>query len=101
MTQKLTVEQHLLQKLSEECCEVSQAVSKALLFGLHDTHETYGNNHDRIVIEVHDILGVLAELVDRGIITMPVNPVPMIEAKREKILKYLSYADEKGMIAHD
>lgn len=89
---------HLLIKLSEECAEVQQAVSKALLFGLNDSYKDYGNNHDRIVVELHDVLGVLKMLSDRGIIILPTGSEvdALIEAKEAKVLKYMQYAKERG-----
>jgi len=95
----MNVTEHLLVCLSEECAEVQQAVSKALRFGINDSYKDYGNNHDRIVQEIHDFLGVLSLLVDSDVLIMPLDPEPLIEAKRVRVLKYIEYAKERKTIS--
>lgn len=55
----MTREQHLLIRAMEECAEVQQRLSKALVFGLGEVQ--FGQdrtNHDRILMEFADLIAV-------------------------------------------
>lgn len=88
--------EYLLSCLSEECGEVTQAVSKILRFGSDDHHPdapVYETNKKRLSDECNDIYAVLIMLADKGIID-PIN-LDAIQAKKEKVQKYMDeYYDE-------
>lgn len=92
--------QRLLIQFAEECSEVSQRVSKALLFGLNEIQEgQYLNNAERITNEVNDFLGILKMLLDEKIIPEPNDKD--IFAKKDKVEKYMKYSKELGILKDD
>jgi NTP pyrophosphatase (non-canonical NTP hydrolase) len=88
--------EHLLTCLAEECAEVSQRVSKALRFGLHEVQPGQAdNNAERIAAELVDLCAVAEILVGEGII--PDRPVSS-RAKREKIEKFMEISRAQGVL---
>lgn len=90
---KLKRQQQLLIRLAEECSEVSQRVSKALLFGLFETQEGQPlDNSERLNQEIIDLEALIIMLRGEGYI----NPssIEAIEAKKLKVEKYIKYSDE-------
>lgn len=91
--------QYLLICLSEECAEVSQRVSKALRFGLHEVQPPTPSlpqghtmsNLERLEQEFNDLLAVGEAL---GLRISPKE----IKAKKEKIAKYMDYSREQGTL---
>lgn len=55
----MTLKENLLETVSEECAEISQAVSKALRFGC-----THGNVHD-IMYEFYQLCAAVSECFQR------------------------------------
>lgn len=95
----MTIKEHLLLCLAEECCEVGQRVSKSLRFGLDEVQAGQNKtNAERISQEFNDLLGAYALLRREGILTLPVDDNAVNE-KVEKILKHLSYAMDQGTIS--
>jgi hypothetical protein len=102
----LTRDAHLLSILAEECCEVGQRVSKALRFGLEEVQKHAGanpeqlDNANRIMQEFCDLLGAMEKLHEEGV--LPLWPeqemMDRIRAKKEKIDKYLSIAQDAGAL---
>lgn len=90
-------EEHLLVCLSEECAEIIKAVDKSLRFGLDDHHPNESaSNYDRLEYELNDLYGVVELLSDVGL-HFPVDK-NQVEEKKEKLKKYMEYAEAKGMI---
>lgn len=90
--------EHLLVRAMEECDEVSQRVSKALVFGLEEVQPGQGRtNRQRIVDEFHDLVAVLemAGLHPRSL------DDAAISAKKAKVEKYLAYSRECGTLQPD
>ena len=94
----MTEQEHLLTCLMEECAEVQQAVSKAIRFGLNDSYKDHGNNKERIEDELCDLGGVLELLYARKILSMPDDHVTRLTAKTRKVLRYMDYARERGVL---
>lgn len=97
----MTRTEHLLAILAEECAEVAQRVSKALRFGLDEAQPgDLKTNAQRIMTEYHDLQAAIAMLHDEG--ALPVEPTGVIlariEAKREKVEKYLRYSADCGTL---
>lgn len=93
----MTKEEHLLVCLAEECAEIQKEVSKALRFGLENSHPKYpGTPRERIEYEMNDLLGVIEFLAENG---LHFAQYPnRIEAKKLKLQKYIQYAEEKETI---
>lgn len=93
--------EHLLECLSEECSEVGQRVSKALRFGLDEIQRDQPlNNAERIVEELRDLFAVTAILIEEGIIPGFVIVSQFdVEAKRDKIDRYMAISRAQGVLA--
>lgn len=95
----MTIKEHLLLCLAEECMEVGQRVSKSLRFGLGEIQAGQNKtNEERIAQEFNDLLGAYTLLRREGILNVPLNEVA-VNTKIEKILQYLSYAADQGTIS--
>ena len=91
--------EHLLTCLIEECAEIQKSAAKALRFGLDD-HAPDGpiiTNSDSIAAECIDLLAVIEMLEDAKIIPTIKNP-RAIQAKKEKVTKYMEYAKNRGTL---
>jgi len=97
----MTKKEHLLTCLSEEASEVIKDISKSLRFGLEDINPSNKKkNKEAIRQEIIDFIAVAEMLVEDGIIE-PFNELEdlyTIEDKKEKVAKYISYAQKKGTI---
>ena len=91
--------EHLLTCLIEECAEIQKSAAKALRFGLDD-HAPDGpviTNSDSIAAECIDLLAVIEMLQDENII--PATNTPQaIQAKKDKVTKYMEYAKNRGTL---
>lgn len=88
----MNAEEHLLCCLGEECAEVAQRVSKALRFGLGDVQPGQElTNKERLGQEIADLEALLFMCRQANLI--PSAPkFSEIEAKRAKVLKFMTYA---------
>jgi dihydroorotase len=93
--------EHLLTCLAEECSEVQKEISKSLRFGLDDSYPgTNTTNVENIVNECIDMIAVIELLEEQGVIKK-VNidyRDKCIRLKKEKVLKYMEYARNKGTL---
>ena len=92
--------EHLLTTLGEEGVEVAQRCTKALRFGLTEVQPGQDlNNAQRIRGEFIDLLAVMRMLVEEGAIE-PVTDadLPAMEAKRQKVEKFLDYSRAMGTL---
>lgn len=94
--------EYLLVGLSEECSEVAKEISKALRFGLDDCNpnampsEVGITNSQKITQEIADFIGSSEMLFLEGIIKRP--NILDIEKKKDKIKKYIKYAESRGTL---
>jgi hypothetical protein len=97
MTQQtLTVQQHLLVKLMEECAEVVQAAAKALLFGIEHSGPKMESNLANLNFELSDVIGTIQACKDHGI---ELHMCPhAAHAKVGKIERYMEYSKELGTL---
>jgi len=94
--------EHLLVCLGEEADEVGQRVAKALRFGLAEVQaEHYLTNAHRITEELKDLWAVALLLAREGVIPYPQPSIVEIEAKREKIERYMAISREQGVLSAD
>lgn len=97
----MNIQEYLLIKLNEECGEIVQASSKALVFGADDIYQKkpeLGTCTDRLVDEINDLLGVVAMLVEIKVIPETWYNVRKQLDKQEKIKKYMKFSQEKGIL---
>jgi len=76
--------------LQEECAEVSQAVSKALRFGIDDTHPGMDRtNRELITIECGHVVALIQKLISLNVITKK----GVEDAKGNKIVKLWKWSN--------
>lgn len=93
----MTTQEHLLAILAEECAEIAQRASKALRFGLDEIQpEQPLTNAERIMEEFDDLRGVVGMMQDRAL--LPGSVARRIQAKQEKVGKFLRYSAECGCV---
>ena len=94
-----TMKEHLLQKISEECAEISKEISKALLFVLKDIEPNgFKTNMEKIQDELADLIGVLELVTEEGILNKSqIFNQEKISNKKKKVLKWMAYSVDKGI----
>lgn len=94
----LTKQQFLLAKLAEECSEVAQRALKSQQFGLDERQsDMHQNNADRLDGELNDLMAILKMLRDELIYNFVEDDLA-IDAKIEKVEKYLEYSRKLGKV---
>jgi hypothetical protein len=94
----MTREDHLLVRAMEECAEVAQRISKALVFGLDEIQPGQSlTNRQRIYQEYFDLRAVLGMAgIDAWINDAASKAVEA--AKIEKVEHYLAYSESLGRV---
>lgn len=88
----------LLTKLAEEAAEVQQRVSKALHFGLDEVEPgQFETNEARLIGELHDFMAVAQMLNDEGVLPF-ITSLRRLQAKKEKVERYLEYSAKCGRL---
>jgi hypothetical protein len=92
----------IINRIGEECCETAQRVSKALLFGLDEIQpgQPY-NNAERLIHELHDIVGVAMMAHREGLIPNPIPDEATVEAKRVRVEKYIELQRSMGRLTEN
>lgn len=98
--------EYLLACLAEECGEVAQRATKALRFGLDEVQPYQEKtNRQRIKDELIDLITVWDMLCDDQMdetmvikYQAPSADFDAMEAKRQKIKKYMGYAKQCGTL---
>lgn len=95
----MSLQQYLLTKLAEEGAEVGQIALKTQQFGIAEKcpGQRY-TNAERTHQELDDLMAVVEMLNDVGFGYEPNRE--RIEAKKEKVVKFLRYSVGLGMVAH-
>ncbi len=101
----MTRKEHLLLKLSEECAEVIERVSKAMIFGTDEIQpgQPY-TNIDRVLWEFIDLLAAFEMLhEDEVIATRTFTAVEAFArirmiAKKKKVEEFLKFAASRGKL---
>jgi len=91
--------EHLLTCLMEECAEIQKAAAKALRFGLddHAPDEPEVTNGENIAFECIDLFAVIEMLEEMEVIPQ-LPKSELVQQKKDKVLKYIKYAEERGSI---
>lgn len=93
--------EHLLTCLIEECAEVQKLAAKALRFGLDDhAPDSSATNSEDIAGECTDLLAIMEMLESEGIIP-PFGDARLIQAKKDKVEKYMEYAKGRGTLVSE
>jgi hypothetical protein len=93
-------QEHLLVIVGEESVEIAQRASKALRFGLDEIQPNQEqDNFERMMAEFADLCGAL-ELLRQGstIDGMVMALRQKIDAKKDKVEKFLLYSQEQGTL---
>jgi len=93
----MNLSQYLLGKLAEEATEIAQISLKTQQFGFEEwlPGQTF-TNAERIHQEIDDLKAVL-EMLNNISLNYSENR-DRIEVKKEKIIKYLNYSVQLGMV---
>lgn len=89
----MTRQQHLLIRAMEECAEVTQSLSKALIFGLEDSRNGQ-DNRARILEEFTDLVAVL-DLA--GFPLSAIDPAA-INRKFTRVETYMQVSEARGTL---
>lgn len=85
----MTVNEHLLVLLAEECAETAHRASKCLRFTLDETQPDQPlNNVQRLVLEFNDIVAVMELLKAEGMIKGAIYNHAHIEEKKIKVKEH-------------
>lgn len=93
--------EHLLSCLGEEGAEIAQDCSKSNRFGLQDVNVLIPNgptNQVRLVSELNDMMGVIYLCIRHGIIPADWLSEQKVNAKIDKVEKYMTYARSIGVL---
>lgn len=91
----MTRQDHLLIRAMEECAEVAQRLSKALVFGLGEVQPGHiDDNRTRVLQEYGDLVQVM-RMAGFGVEDVPFS---LFEEKRVKVEKYLAHSRKCGRL---
>jgi hypothetical protein len=93
--------EHLLSCLAEEGNEVAQRAMKAQRFGVFEIQpEQSLDNFERLFIEFTDLCAVM-EMLQREIGVCRLVRQNEVNAKIEKVEKYMAYAESQGALERE
>lgn len=91
-------EQFLLGKLAEECTEIAQDALKTQQFGFDSCNPDTGlSNVEYLNNELNDLFAILEMLKEGGYYEF-IPDSNAIQAKKEKVLKYLEFSKQLGKV---
>lgn len=94
----MNLTEQLLLIVIEECDEISQRATKALRFGMTEKEPGQeDDNAQRLVYEFNDLVGVMELLHETKQIPMVYDKMSAMK-KKEKVIKYLAYSEELGIL---
>lgn len=95
-------EQFVTLKLAEECIEVAKRATKQMQFGAEERLEDGPTNHERLMLEVFDLLAHIEFYCEHRQIPTPFKSGDDLAAhtrvKRLKVMHYLSRSHELGKV---
>lgn len=91
---------HYFTCLSEEAAEIIQATSKCLRFGEKDGYpNTNRTNITDLTNEINDVLAVVELLSENGIFFEGLFDRKAIDAKKERVKKWLLHSEKMGRLS--
>lgn len=103
----MTRQDHLLVRAMEECCELAQRLSKALIFGMEQVQQDADDkpeqnpdgltNRERIYLEYYDLRAVLG-MAGIDAWDMSDKARDAEHAKALKVEKYLKLSETRGRL---
>ncbi len=100
----MSLEQHALLKLMEECNEVAQRASKAMQFGAEEKQsDQYSSNQQRLENEVMDLMATLQRLnAQFGYdFAYGVKLAVDMHHKNVEVKRFLSYSQSLGFVEEE
>lgn len=92
-------QEYLLACLAEECSEITKSAMKASRFGMNDHYpdKPIPTNKESIEQECVDLIGVMALMLEEGIINLTNDDIMIgAQKKKEKLLKFMEYSRQTG-----
>lgn len=94
----MNYQQYLLIKLAEESSELAQIALKTAQFGLYSTCPiTNETNIQRVTAEYNDVIAI-TEMINTEIYDNLERDTYLVDAKKQKVMKYLEYSKEAGCV---
>ena len=98
----MTRQENLLVTTNEECCEVGQAIDKALRFGMNASHPNSPSrtNAMDILFEFYQLSAMIEMLQSEDILpTLSDTHIALIKhEKKQKVAKYMTISEELGCV---
>lgn len=94
----MTKREWLFVQLVSEASEVAHAASKVIQFGLNDDYPGYGNNRERLILEINDLMAVVQVLGEIEVLPGPPLNMDRVIEKRRKIEEMYEYAKKKNVV---
>ena len=100
----MTRTEHLLLKLAEECAEVIERVTKAMIFGTDEVQPDQPHtNIDRVLHEFIDLLAAFEMLHEDAVFaprtfTVDAFARERMEAKKAKVERFLKFSAARGKV---
>jgi len=98
----MSLDEHLLVILIEECNEVAYHTSKALRFGLDDKDPTLPEHtqteRDKIHVELNHVFAVVEILAEREILPVTFLDRKIVAEKKRKVWEFMEYSHRAGTL---
>lgn len=97
----MNTQQFYLTKLAEECTEVAQMALKTQQFGMDEVRRDQSlTNRQRLHAELNDLFAILEVLNSDHDLRWAVD-WEALEAKKEKVQRYLNYSRALGLVEQE
>jgi RNA-splicing ligase RtcB len=95
----MNVREYLMDQIAEECAEIAQRAMKANRFRLEEIQEgQFESNSERLIRELNDLFATIELAGEENWLPQQIVNRDMIEAKKEKLRKYMFYSRDLGTL---